>query len=148
MSRTFAEILLFASLVLNAGLLIFIAGVLRRVMNDMDDPAFRRFVSSLVLHSKKSPFMIVGLNLPLLVAIPYFSFDGFSNHWLLAGLILWLVAGSIAKAIKLPIYKAIATVETSDTELHDARRRMNAANLFQASLNSIAALLALVPFAK
>ena len=148
MSRTFSETLLFASLVLNATLLIFIAGVLRKVMNDMDALAFRHFVDSLVRHSKKSPFMIIGLNLPLLGAIPYFYFYGFANRWLLAGLTLWLVAGSIAKAIKLPIYKTIATVEATDAQLHDARRRMNAANLFQAALNSIAALLALVPFIK
>lgn len=148
MSRTFAEILLFASLVLNAGLLVFIAGVLRKVMNDMDDPAFRQFVSSLVRHSKKSPFMIVGLNLPFLGAIPYFYFYGFANRWLLAGLILWLVAGSIAKTIKLPIYKAVETLEATDAQLHDTRRRMNVANLFQAALNSIAALLAILPLVR
>ena len=149
MSRAFAEILLFASLVLNASLLVFIAGVLRKVMNDMDDPAFRQFVSSLVRNSKKSPFMIVGLNFPLLGAIPYFYFYGFANRWLLAGLILWLVAGSIAKTIKLPIYKAIASPNAADLEiLHAARHRMNSANLFQASLNCIAVLLAILPFVR
>ena len=148
MSRTFAETLLFASLVLNAGLLLFIAGVLRKVMNDMDEFAFKGFVDSLVRHSKKSPFMVIALNLPFLGAIPYLYFFGLSNRWLLAGLILWLVGGSIAKAIKLPIYKTIATVDATDTQLRDARRRMNTANLFQAALNSIAALLALVPFIK
>jgi hypothetical protein len=44
MTRTFAEILLFASLAMNAALLLFIAGVLRKVMNDMDESALKQFV--------------------------------------------------------------------------------------------------------
>lgn len=149
MTRHLAEILLFASLVLNASLLIFIAGVLKKVMNEMDEAAFKRFLDSLVRHSKRSPFMIVGLNLPLLGAIPYFFVYGLGNRWLLAGLILWLLAGSIAKAIKLPIYNSVATANMDDTEkLRTARDRINSANLVQAILNSVAALLALVPFTR
>jgi hypothetical protein len=48
MTRSLAEILLFASVAINAALLIFIAGVLRKVMNDMDESAFKQFVGSLV----------------------------------------------------------------------------------------------------
>lgn len=44
MNRTLAEILLFVSVATNAALLIFIAGVLRKAMNDMDEPAFRHFL--------------------------------------------------------------------------------------------------------
>ena len=94
MTRTLAEILLFTSLAINAALLIFIAGVLRMVMNDMNESEFRRFVVSLVHHSKKSPFMLTVLNLRFLGAIPYFYFYRFTNRWLLAGLTLWLVAGT------------------------------------------------------
>jgi hypothetical protein len=72
MTRTVAEILFFASVAINAALLIFIAGVLRKVMNDMDEPAFKQFVVLLVRHSKKSPFMLTVLNIPFIGAIPYF----------------------------------------------------------------------------
>lgn len=149
MTRTLVEILLFASLAINAALLIFIAGVLRKVMNDMDESAFKQFVDSLVRHSKKSPFMLIALNLPFLGAIPYFYFYGFSNRWLLAGLALWLVSGSAAKAIKLPIYKALANLEAGDVaRLRAERKKMNAGNMFQAILNSVAVVLAMVPFVR
>lgn len=144
MTRTFAEVLLFALLAMNAGLLIFIAGVLRKVMNEMDDAAFKQFVPSLVRHSKKSAFMLTVLDVPLLGAIPYFYFYGFGNRWLIGGLAVWLVAGGIGKVIKLPLYKMIETGDVAS--LGEMRHKLNAANLLQAVLNSVAALLAVVPF--
>ena len=69
------------------------AGVLRKVMNEMDEAAFKQFVMSLVRHSKRSPFMLTVLDIPLLGAIPYLYFYGFGNRWLIAGLALWLVSG-------------------------------------------------------
>lgn len=147
MTRTLAEILLFGLLAMNAALLIFIAGVLRKVMNDMDEVAFKQFLTSLVRHSKKSPFILTVLNIPLLGAIPYLYFYGFGNRWLIAGLALWLVAGGIAKLIKLPVYKAVAALDAGDVaRLEEARRKVNAGNMFQAILNFVAVLLVLVPF--
>jgi len=149
MTRNLAEVLLFASLAINAALLIFIAGVLRKVMNDMDESAFKQFVDSLVRRSKKSPFMVTVLNLPFLGAIPYFYFYGFGNRWLLAGLAIWLAGGLVAKAIKLPIYKAVANLEALDgATLRELRKKLNAGNLFQAILNSFAVVLAMVPFVR
>jgi hypothetical protein len=146
MTRTLAEILLFVSLAVNAALLIFLAGVVRLVMNDLDESAFRQFVVALVHHSKKSPFMLITLNIPFVGAIPYFYFFGFGNRWLLAGLVLWLIAGSIGKIMKLPLYKAI---EVGDREaLSQLRRKLNDGNLLQAVLNSVAAILAAVPLVR
>jgi len=143
MTRTPAEILLFASLAINAALLIFLAGVLRKVMDEMDESAFKQFVVSLVRHSKRSVFMIAVLNLPLLGAIPYFYFFGFGNRWLIAGLVLWLAAGGIGKMMKLPIYKAVETGD--DAKLSEERRKLHAGNLLQAILNTAATALAVVP---
>jgi hypothetical protein len=146
MTRSVAEILLFTSLAINAALLIFIAGVLRLVMNDMNESEFKQFVVSLVHHSKKSPFMLTVLNIPFLGAIPYFYFYRFANRWLLAGFTLWLVAGTLGKAMKLPIYRA---VEMGDpTKLKEARRKLNTGNMIQAILNSLAVVLAFVPFVR
>lgn len=148
MPKPFAEILIFASLAVNAALLVFIAGVLGKVMNDMNEAAFKQFVVSLVRHSKKSPFMLTVLNIPFIGAIPYFYFYGFANRWMLAGLTLWLIAGTIGKTTKLPIYKAVATLEVGDVaKLRDMRRKLNLGNMLQAILNSVAVLLAFVPFA-
>ena len=146
MTRTLADILLFTSLAINAALLIFIAGVLRMVMNDMNESEFKQFVVSLVRHSKKSPFMLTVLNIPFLGAIPYFYFYRFENRWLLAGLTLWLVAGALGKTMKLPIYKAVEIGDT--TKLKQARHKLNAGNMIQAVLNSVAVVLAFVPFVR
>ena len=149
MTKTLAEILLFGSLVANVTLLTFLAGVLRKVMNDMDEPTFKQFLDSLVGYSKKSPFMLVVFNVPFIGAIPYFYFYGFANRCLLAGLVLWLVAGCIAKAVKYPIYTAVAALKVGQmAELSEKRKKMNALNVFQAILNSAASVLALVPFVK
>ena len=147
MSRASAEVLLAASLVMNAALLLFLAGVLRKTMNDLSESSFKVFLDSLVRYSKNSPFMLFAFNIPLLGAIPYFYFYGFANRWLLTALIVWFVAGSIAKIVKLPIYKAVADSDPNDTAtLSAARQRMNIANQLQAASNSLAALLALVPY--
>jgi hypothetical protein len=146
MTRTLAEILLFTSLAINAALLIFIAGVLRLVMNDMNESEFKQFVVSLVHHSKKSPFMLTVLNIPFLGAIPYFYLYRFTNRWLLAGLTLWLVAGALGKTMKLPVYRAVEIGDS--TKLKEERRNLNAGNMLQAILNSLAAVLALVPFVR
>ena len=147
MTKGLAENLLFASLAINAALLIFIAGVLRKVMNDMQEAEFKHFVALLVRYSERSPFMLTVLDIPFLGAIPYCYFYGFANRWLLSGLALWLVAGAIGKTMKLPIYKAVSTVQVGDlTSLREVRQKLNAGNMLQAILNSVAVLLAFVSF--
>jgi len=146
MTKTLAEVLLLASLAINAALLIFLADVLRKVMNDMNEYEFKQFAVSLFHHSKKSPFMLIVLNIPFLGAIPYFYFYGFANRWLLAGLTLWLVAGALGKTMKLPIYKAVENGDT--TQLKQEQRKLNTGNMIQAILNSVAVVLAFVPFVR
>ncbi len=73
-TRTVAEILLSASLATNAPFTIFIAGLLRKVMNDMDESAFTKFLTSFVRHSKRSLFVNLVFSVPLLEAMPYFYF--------------------------------------------------------------------------
>ena len=149
MARTLAENLLFASLAINAALMIFIAGVLRKVMNDMHEAEFKQFVMLLVRHSKKSLFMVAVLNIPFFGAIPYLYFYGFANRWLLSGLALWLVAGAIGKTMKLPIYRVVSTLEDRDlTRLREERQKLNAGNVLQAMLNSVAVLLGFVSFVR
>ena len=147
MARTLAENLLFACLAINAALLIFLAGVLRKVMNDMQEVEFKHFVALLVRHSKRSPFMLTALNIPFVGAIPYCYFYGFTNRWLISGLTLWLVAGAIGKTMKLPVYKVVSTLDVGDlTRLREERQKLNAGNMLQAILNSVAVLLAFVSF--
>jgi len=147
MTQTLAEILLFVSAAINAALLIFIAEVLRKTMNDMDEPTFKHFVESLVRHSTKSPFMLTVLNIPAIGAIPYFYLYGFGNRWITAGLALWLVAGVISKIIKVPNYKTVAALESSAVvRLREERQKLNTGNMLQAILNFVAGALMTVAF--
>lgn len=137
--KTFAETLLFASVAINAALLLFFAGVYRKMMNAVDEATFKNLTDLLVRYSSKSPFMIIILSIPLIGAIPYYYFYGFGNWWITAGLALWLVAGNISKIIKLPVYKAIATLKSDDTvQLKNMRHKLNMGNLLQAVLYSVA----------
>ena len=90
--------------------------------------------------------MLIVLNIPFIGAIPYCYFYGFGNRWLIAGLALWLVAGAIAKTIKVPIYKSLGILEDGDVaRIREERHKLNTGNMIQAILNSVAALLAAVP---
>jgi hypothetical protein len=142
MTKTLTEALLFASVAINAALLIFFAGVFRQMMNAVDVATFKNLTELLVRYSSKSPFMIIALNLPIIVTIPYYWLYGFGNWWVTASIALWLVSGSIAKIFKLPVYKAIATLKNDDaTLLNEARRRLNMGNMFQAICYSVAVVL-------
>lgn len=142
MTKTLLEALLFASVALNAALLMFFAGVFRQIMDAVDVAIFKNLTNLLVDYSKRSAFMIIALNLPLLLAIPYYWLYGFGNWWITASLVLWLVAGSVCKVIKLPVYKAIANLKNDETaQLTDLRRKLNSANMLQAILYAIATIL-------
>ena len=142
-----AEILLFSAVTMNAALLTFIAGVLRRVMDDMDVVKFKAFVNSLACYSKRSPFMLALLNSPFVGAIVFIHFYGLGDRWIITGLAIWFVAGSVAKIIKVPVYKKIAALDESDAGcLRTERKRLNNGNLFQAALNSVAAGVMLCTF--
>ena len=45
MTQTFVEILLMVPAALCAGFVIFLAGVIQGVMNDMDEDTFKRFLT-------------------------------------------------------------------------------------------------------
>ncbi|HEY4322667.1 MAG TPA: hypothetical protein VGN20_01745 [Mucilaginibacter sp.] len=142
MTKTFVETLLFASVAVNAALLIFFAGVYRKMMNALDEATFKNLTELLMRYSSKSLFMIIVLSIPLIGAIPYYYFYGFSNWWVTSGLALWFVTGNIAKIVKLPVYKAISTLENDEVmQLKEMRHKMNIGNLFQATFYSVAVIL-------
>src|SRR5882757_6283176 len=107
MTQRLAEILLFVPSALCAGLLIFVAEVLQRVMNDLDEAAFQRFVATLYRHATRAVAVVTISTLTFVGMIPYFYFYGVSNRWFTAGLVLYTVASIVAKALNLPIYNRV-----------------------------------------
>jgi len=72
----------------------------------------------------------------------FIYFYGIGDRWIVGGLATWFTAGVVAKILKIPVYKRIATIEEVDAgHLAAERRRLNNGNLLQAVLNSVAALL-------
>jgi hypothetical protein len=86
--------------------------------------------------------MIFVLNVPLFLAIPYYYRYGFGNWWITAGLVLWLVAGILSKAYKLPVYKALAKLQNTEVgEIQSVRDKFNSGNIFQAILYIVSTVL-------
>lgn len=148
MTRTFAEILLIIPAVLNTGFLMFIAGVIQGVMNDMDAAAFQRFLTILHKHALKSPYAVTVASITFVGMVPYFIFYGFHNLWFTAGLILWTVASIASKVFNLPIYERIFALESSDViRLNEERRKLQSANILRATLSFASVVLMVIGFA-
>ncbi|HEY9074065.1 MAG TPA: hypothetical protein VIN67_08020 [Desulfobaccales bacterium] len=136
MTRPFAEILILIPTVLGTGLLMFVAGVIQGVMNDMDEAEFQRFLTSLYQHAIRSPYALTISMITFVGAVPYLIFYGLHNWWFIAGLILWTVASVVSKAFNLPIYYRIFALESSDVaRLKEERRKLQSANLWRSTLS-------------
>ncbi len=142
MAKELVVTFLFASISINAALIIFFASIYRKMMDGVDIVTFKNLTELLVRYSTRSAFMIIALNLPLFIAIPYYYINGFHNWWITSSLLLWLIGGSISKIIKLPVYKAIANLENdNEATLNQMRRKLNSGNILQAWLYSISVII-------
>jgi len=145
MTQTFAEILLLVPSVLSTGFLIFIAGVIQGVMNDLDEATFHRFLQLLDRHAMRSPYAITVSSITFVGMVPYWIFYGFHNWWFSAGLILYIVASIVSKSFNLPIYKRIFALEGSDTaRLSEERHKLQRANLLRATIQSASIVLMVI----
>lgn len=148
MSKTFAEVLLFAPSALSTGFLIFIAGVIQGVMNDLDEASFHRFMTLLHKRALRSPYAVIVSTVTFVGAIPYFIFFGFSNRWFTAGIVLYTVASIVSKSLNLPIYKRILALESSDANrLREERLKLQTANLLRATIQFVSIVLMVVGLA-
>lgn len=113
MTQTFAEILLLVPTALCAGFVVFLAGVIQGVMNDLDEATFKRFLTLLHTRALKSPYAIGVSSITFVGMVPYFIYFGFSNKWFASGLFLWIIASIVSKATALPIYARVDVIESS-----------------------------------
>ncbi len=138
MNKTTAEILLIISATIFASVLMFLAEPMRRVMNKMDNRASKQIISLLFQIGPRSPFLYIATNLTGLAMIPYFIFFGFSNWWFTAGLAILLVAGSVAKVVKVPIYKTAKELDAEDPKWMAAQKKWHNGNLYQGIFTCLA----------
>jgi hypothetical protein len=148
MSQTVAEILIIVATAIEAGLLMFIAEVIQKIMNEMDEAAFKHFLSRLEYRAMRSPTAFTGSLLTSLAAIPYFIFYGFSNWWFTAGIAVWYLGAVASKIFNLPIYRKVAALDSTDTaRLREERRKLQSANTIRAMITFLSVVLMVIGLA-
>jgi len=121
MSQSVAEVLILTVNALGAGLLMFIAGVLQKIMNELDELEFKRFVNMLDRTAMADAFAVTVATLPIVAAIGYFVAYGFNHWWFIAGFAVWAVGSAMTKVINMPIYQWL--VESNNTDREEIRQR-------------------------
>jgi hypothetical protein len=133
MSETTAEVLILAINALGAGILLFVAGVLQTMMDDMDPKAFKTFLNALDTAAMTNPFAVTIATLPIIAAIAYFVAYGFHHLWFATGFVAWIIGSSITKVSNMPVYAWVARPENDDPqELRKQRRILSRANNLRA----------------
>lgn len=142
MAQQLAEFLLFIPATLCTGFLLFIAGVLQKVMNDMDEADFKHFLDLLDKRAMRSPYAISSSTITFVGALPYFKRYRLSNPWFAAGIVVYTLASVVSKCLNLPIYKKVGELSASDTDqLREARRKLQPANKIRAAIQSVSIVL-------
>jgi len=149
MTQRRAEMLLLVPSTLTTGFLLFVAGVVQKVMNDLDEATFQRFLNLLVKHAERSPYAISVSTVPFVGAVPYFIYYRLSNLWFSAGLVLFTVASIVSKILVLPIYKRVPELDSSDkAQLGEERRKLQNANRVRAAFQVASTVLMIIGLAK
>lgn len=133
MNETGVEAAILAINALGAGVLLFVSGVVQRIMNDMDEPAFKHFAQTLVRSATSDPFTVAIGTIPIFAAIYYFVMFGFHHWWFTAGIVIWMIGSSITKITNLPVYAWIKDPANTDPgELRRQRRTLELGNFWRA----------------
>jgi hypothetical protein len=141
MTQSVAEVLILAINALGAGILMFVAGVVQKIMNELDELEFKRFLNRLDTAAMSDPFAVTIATLPIIAAVVYFLAYGFGHWWFTAGFVVWVVGGTITKVTNMPIYQWVAEPQNTDLdELRKQRRKLQLANNSRAwlTLGSVA----------
>jgi len=138
MTRAFAEILLMVPAAFCAGYVMFVAGVIQGIMDDVDEALFKRILSGLYKNAMRSPYAIGSGSVTFIGMIPYFMYYGAANRWFTAGLVFWVITSIVSKSTNLPIYSRVFALESTDTAgLREQRRQLHNANRLRAALSFI-----------
>jgi hypothetical protein len=90
MTQSVAEVLILTINALGAGILMFVAGVAQKIMNELDELEFKRFLNQLDKAAMSDPFAVTIATLPILGAVGYFLAFGFGHWWFTAGFVVWI----------------------------------------------------------
>ena len=147
MNETTAEAIILAINALGAGVLLFVSGVAQKIMNDMDELAFKNFLNALGKAAMSDPFAVAIATIPVFVVIFYFAAFGFNHGSFTAGIIVWMIAASITKVTNMPVYKWVGDPKNTDLEqLRRQRRKLQLGNDWRAWLTLVSVVLMVCQF--
>jgi hypothetical protein len=158
MTQSFAEILLLIPAALTTGFVMFVAGVIQGVFNDVDEATFKHWLTELTRHALKSPYAIAVSSITFVGMVPYWIFYGLSNGWFSAGLIMWIITSIISKYTTIPIYirvtgrqfpgfKMVPELKSSEVvQLREERRNLHRANILRSTLSFVSVILMTIGF--
>ena len=133
MSETTAEVILIAFNGIGAGVLVFVNGVVQKIMNQMDELEFKRFMNMLDKAAMSDPIAVTVATLPVLAALAYWIAFGFGHWWFTAGIVVWAVGSAMTKVVNMPIYQWLANPNNTDREeLRIKRRKLQLGNKMRA----------------
>src|SRR5258708_28540185 len=89
MTQSVAEVRILAINALGAGILMFVAGVAQKIMNDLDELKFKRFLNQLDRAAMSDPFAVTVATVPIIAAVVYFLAYRFGHLGFPAGLLPW-----------------------------------------------------------
>jgi hypothetical protein len=152
MTQTFAEILILIPTTLHAGLVLFVADVLQRILNKQDEATFARFVALLYRQAARSVYEVISSTITFVAMIPYFIFYGFHHWWFIAGLVCFLLASAVGKIFKVPVYNKLTALAKSDVaalnaaDLSEERRKLQTGNWVHALFCSASVVFMVIQF--
>lgn len=142
MDRVSAEAAILAMNALGAGVLLFVSGVVQRMMNDMDEPMFKQFAQTLLRTATSDPFTVTIGTIPIFAVIYYFVMYGFHHWWFTAGIVIWMIGSSITKVTNLPVYNLIRDPNNIDpSELRKERHTLQLGNFCRAWITLLSVVL-------
>lgn len=142
MTRMTAEVLILAVNALGAGILLFVSGVIQKIMDRMEPEKFKDFLNALDRSAMTNPFAVTIATLPIIAAVPYFAAYGFGHWWFTSGFALWFIGSSITKISNMPIYKWVGDPSSTDVgQLIRYRKKLGIANNLRAWITLVSVVL-------
>ncbi len=127
---------------LGTGILLFVSGVVQRMMNNMDELAFKAFAKALGTSATGDPFAVTIATVPILAVPLYFGAYGFHHRFFTAGIAIWLIGASITKLTNLPVYEWLRDPKNSNPEqLRVKRRTLEFGNSWRARLSLLSVIM-------
>ena len=143
------EMLILIPSTLCTGFLLFIAGVVQKVMNGLDEATFQSFLKLLTRTAERSPYAIGTSTIPFVAALPYFIRYRLSNLWFSAGIIVFTLASVVSKIMVLPVYKRVPEIDSAEAaRLSEERHKLQTANRVRATIQAVSTVLMIIGFAK